>query len=53
MIKIIIMSCMTLFFFVIQAKDPGEVVKSFSTPSCCPRGLTYGEGDLWMVDRKI
>ena len=51
--KIMTVSCAIFIFFAVQAKDPGVVVKSFSGPSCCPRGLTYGEKHLWMLDRKL
>ncbi|MEW5993104.1 MAG: transglutaminase domain-containing protein [Candidatus Zixiibacteriota bacterium] len=30
---------------------PGDTVKSFPTPGCCPQGMTYDGEHLWVVDR--
>ncbi len=30
---------------------PGDTVKSFPTPSCCPQGLAFDGKFLWSVDR--
>ncbi len=46
-----------IFLFILLLSQtvlavPGDTVKSFPTPSCCPQGLTYDGEYLWNVDRK-